>query len=74
MYNADGSPEYFKIQFYDDIYKSGSKFQGSLSGELLMQIKYDSRGNWTKKTRLIRPEGGGEAQPYSAEQRVITYY
>ena len=39
-----------------------------------INIEYDSQGNWTRKTRLIQSEKGGQPQPYHAEMRVITYY
>lgn len=40
---------------------------------LLMNIEYDSHGNWTRKTRLIQSEKGGPPQPSHAQLRVITY-
>ena len=40
----------------------------------LINIEYDSHGNWTRKTRLIQSEKDGQPQPYHAELRVITYY
>ena len=47
---------------------------GSVKNGWLINFEYDSYGNWTRKTRLIKPEKGGDPQPYSAERRVITYY
>ncbi len=43
-------------------------------GSQCMNIEYDSHGNWTRKTRLIQSEKGGQPQAYHAELRVITYY
>ena len=74
MFNRDGSPKNLEIQFYDNIHKPGSAFRGTLSGRSLMNIEYDSHGNWTKKTRLLQSEKGGSPQAYGAELRVITYY
>jgi len=74
QFNGDGSPKDLEIQFYDNIYQAGSPFRGTLSGRSLMNIEYDSHGNWTKKTRLIQSEKGGLPQAYNAELRVITYY
>lgn len=74
MFNGDGSPKDLEIQFYDNIHEPGSPFRGTLSGKSLIEIEYDSHGNWTKKTRLIQSKKGGKPRPYSAEQRVITYY
>ena len=74
MFNGDGSRKNLEVQFYDDIHEPGSAFRGTISGRSLMNIEYDSHGNWTKKTRLIQPEKGGPPQAYSAELRVITYY
>jgi hypothetical protein len=74
MFNGDGSPKNLEIQFYDNVHKPGSAFRGTLSGRSLMNIEYDSYGNWTKKTRFIQSEKAGQPQAYSAELRVITYY
>ena len=74
VFNGDGSPKSSEIQFYDNIHEPGSAFRGTLRGQSLMNIEYDSHGNWTKKTRFIQPEQGGQPQAHSAELRVITYY
>lgn len=74
MFNGDGSPKNLEIQFYDNIHEAGSPFRGALNGRSLMKIEYDSQGNWTKQTRLIQSEKGGQPQAYSAELLVITYY
>ena len=49
---------------------------GSLkNGETqITNIEYDSYGNWTMKTSLIKSEKGGQPQAYHAQRRVITYY
>ena len=73
-FKGDGSPENFELQLYDNLGKPGTAFRGTISGRSLMNIEYDSRGNWTRKTRLIQPEKGGPPQAYHAELRVITYY
>ena len=41
---------------------------------VLFKIEYDSHGNWTRKTRLIQSDKGGQPQAIHAELRVITYY
>jgi hypothetical protein len=41
---------------------------------LLMNIEYDSHGNWTRNTRLIQSEKDGQPQAVHAELRVIAYY
>ncbi|HEV2912362.1 MAG TPA: hypothetical protein VGX92_03500 [Pyrinomonadaceae bacterium] len=74
MFKADGSPNDPVIQFYDDINEPGSRFRGSLSGKSLIELEYDSDGNWTKKTYLIQSRKDSKPQPYRAEERVITYY
>ena len=74
MFNGDGSPKNSEIGFYDNVNEPGSAFRGSLSGRSLMKLEYDSHGNWTKKTRFIQSEKGGQPQPYNAELRVITYH
>jgi YD repeat-containing protein len=38
-----------------------------------INIEYDSYGNWTRKTRVVESEKGGQPQPYHAEMRIITY-
>ena len=43
-------------------------------GTQVINIEYDSHGNWTRKTRLTQSEKGGQPKPYYAELRVITYY
>lgn len=73
-FKADGSREDESIHFFDNIQEPASKHRGTLTGETLFEVEYDSRGNWTKKTYLIRPAKGGDLQPYRAEQRVITYH
>ena len=50
---------------------SGSPRNGD---SLLIDIEYDSHGNWTRKTRLVQSDKGGQPQPYHTELRVITYY
>lgn len=73
QFNGDGSPKNFEIQWYENLGKPGSALIGTVSGQSLMNIEYDSHGNWTRKTRLIQSEKGGPPQAYHAELRVITY-
>lgn len=73
-YNEDGTLVPTVLQFYDDISKHDSPHRGTLKGRALSQFEYDAHGNWTKKTYLILPSGGGPPQPYSEEERVIVYY
>ena len=73
-FKGDGSPKNFEIQLYDNLGKPGSALRGTISGRSIMNIEYDSHGNWTRKTRLIQSEKGGPPQAYHAELRVITYY
>jgi hypothetical protein len=74
MFKADGSPNDNEIQFYDNINEPASKFLGKLTGKSLVEFEYDSHGNWTKKTYLIRSGKDGKPQRYHAEERVITYH
>ena len=37
-----------------------------------VEIEYDARGNWTKRTRLMRPGAAGESR--RVEYRAITYF
>jgi antitoxin component YwqK of YwqJK toxin-antitoxin module len=37
-------------------------------------IEYDARGNWIKKTRLIKLNGSGKSEPQRVEYRTITYW
>ncbi|PYS74368.1 MAG: hypothetical protein DMF69_01925 [Acidobacteria bacterium] len=73
-FSGDGSPKNFEIQFFDNVNDPGSALRGIVSGRALMNIEYDSKGNWTRKTRLIQSEKGGPPQAYHSELRVITYY
>jgi hypothetical protein len=68
-FDEKGSPKNTDIQWYDK-----NKLVRTLSGRLLITFEYDSHGNWTKKIRSILPAGAKEAEPYSAEYRIITYY
>jgi hypothetical protein len=74
MFKADGSPNNPDITFYDDDFKEpGRRVVGSLTGVSLVEYKYDSRGNWTRETRLVQP-GNGAPRPYHAVEQVITYH
>jgi len=39
-----------------------------------INIEYDSYENWTRKTRVVESDKGGQPQPKHAELRIITYY
>jgi hypothetical protein len=69
LFDGKGSPKNTDILWYDQ-----NKLVRTLSGRLLITIEYDSHGNWTKKVRSILPAGAKEAEPYSAEYRILTYY
>lgn len=73
MFKADGSPDDPIIHFYDNIDEPGRRVIGSLTGKTLIEFEYDSRGNWTRETRLVQP-GNGAPRRYHAVERVITYH
>lgn len=66
---ADGSPKYSQLRWYDK-----DKLLRAVDGESSTRIEYDAQGNWTRKTRLIRPKDSDRPEPYGAEYRVVTYY
>jgi len=55
-------------------YTTNYNTEGNISETQLINIEYDSHGNWTRKTRLKQSEKGSQPQAYHAELRVITYY
>jgi hypothetical protein len=67
--NADGSPKPAGIRWFDE--KATLR---TVSGTPTAEFVYDARGNWTRKTFLIKPEGAERAEPYWAEVREIVYY
>lgn len=67
--NADGSPKAREIHWYDN-----KVLLRTLSGVPDAEFVYDARGNWTRKTLVIRPEGAERSEPYWAEHREIVYY
>ena len=69
FFDEKGSPKNTDIQWYDK-----NKLVRTLSGKSVITFEYDSHGNWTKKIRSILPAGAKEAEAYSAEYRIITYY
>lgn len=79
-YAVDGTLKEKTVYAYDErkneIGVTTFNADGSLkNGEmLLIDIEYDSHGNWTRKTRLVQYEKGGQIQAAYAELRVITYY
>ena len=79
-YNVDGTLKEKVVYAYDEqkneVGQRWLNVDGSLkNGETRsINIEYDSHGNWTRKTRLIQSDKGGEPQPHYAERRVITYY
>jgi hypothetical protein len=79
-YDVDGTLKGKVAYAYDErkneVGMTGFDADGSLkNGDTqLIDIEYDSHGNWTRKTRLIQSEKGGQPQAYHAQLRVITYY
>ena len=70
----DGTPNDIELRFYENTNEPGSKFLGSLSGKPLVEIEYDSHGNWIRKTYLIQSGKDGKPQRQWIEERVITYH
>lgn len=68
-FNANGSPKYTALHWYDN-----ARLLRTLSGIDSANIEYDSKGNWIKRTRLIKPPDTSEPEAYSTEYREITYY
>ena len=79
-YEVDGTLKGKIAYAYDErqneVGQTAFNADGSLkNGDILFtNIEYDSHGNWTRKTRLIQSEKGGQPQAYHSELRVITYY
>lgn len=68
--NADGSPKVTEIHWYDN-----KVLLRTLRGVPDAEFVYDARGNWTRKTLVIKPaEGAERPEPYWAEHREIVYY
>ncbi len=67
--NADGSVKSKELYWYDK-----DVLVGTLSGTPTAEVAYDERGNWTRRTFLLKPAGAERAEPYWAEYRVIVYY
>lgn len=68
-FKADGSMKNTEVYWYDK-----GKLLRSLSGIESAKFEYDSKGNWTRKTRQIQPANSPEPEAYSTEYRDITYY
>lgn len=68
-FNADGSPKETALYWYDK-----TRLLRTLSGIETANIEYDSKGNWIKKTRLIKAADAAAPEAYSTEYRDITYY
>ncbi len=66
---ADGSPKYSQLSWYDR-----DKLLRAVGGESSTLIEYDAKGNWTRKTHLIRPKDSDKPEAHGAEYRVVTYY
>jgi hypothetical protein len=79
-YNVDGTVKEKVAYSYDErkneVGRTAFNADGSVKNgdALVMNIEYDSHGNWTRKTRLIQLEKDGQHQAVHAELRVITYY
>jgi hypothetical protein len=69
IFNADGSPKYTEIFWYDN-----GRLLRKLSGIQMAKYEYDSKGNWIKKVMMIQPPGAAEPEVYTVEYRDITYY
>lgn len=68
--NADGSLKVTEIHWYDN-----RVLRRTLRGVPDAEFVYDARGNWTRKTLVIKPvEGAERPEPYWAEHREIVYY
>jgi len=67
--NADGSPKSTELRRYEK-----SVLLGTLSGVPAVEFVYDARGNWTRKTSVVKPAGASKSEPYWAEHREIVYY
>jgi hypothetical protein len=68
-FNGDGSPKETALYWYDN-----TKLLRTLSGIETAKYEYDSKGNWIKKVRLIKPAVAAEPEAYRTEYRDITYY
>lgn len=67
--NADGSPKVTELHWYQN-----RVLLRTLRGVPDAEFVYDARGNWTRKTLVIKPAGAERPEPYWAEQREIIYY
>ena len=67
--SADGSPKCSVLSWYDK-----GKLVRELFGESSTKLEHDARGNWTRKTYLIRPKDSDKPEAHGAEYRAITYY
>ena len=67
--NADGSPKVKEVHWYEN-----RVLRRTLRGVPDAEFVYDTRGNWTRKTLVIKPAGAGRPEPYWAEHREIVYY
>lgn len=47
---------------------------GTFRSRGVMSYEYDSRGNWLRRVHSNQASEAGEAEPYYAENRIITYY
>ena len=79
-YDVDGTLKAKITYAYDERENEVGLKQLNADGSLkngesqITNIEYDSYGNWTRKTRLIQSEKGGQPQAFHAQRRVITYY
>lgn len=79
-YDVDGTLKGKVAYAYDERENEVGRTVFNADGSLknaesqLIDIEYDSHGNWTRRTRLIQWEKGGQPQAFHAELRVITYY
>jgi hypothetical protein len=67
--NADGSVKSKEIHWYDK-----NVLLRTLRGMPAAEFAYDERGNWTRRTFLLKPEGAERAEPYWSELREVVYY
>lgn len=67
--NPDGSAGVTEIRWYDR-----NVLLRAVEGTTSAEFVRDARGNWTRKTLLVKPAGAEKPEPYRAEVREIVYY
>jgi hypothetical protein len=67
--NPDGSVKSREVHWYEKNVR-----RRTLNGTPSVEFVYDARGNWTRKTFLIKPADAERPAPYWAEYREFIYY